>query len=259
MPIFSNEALKDRHIIVTGASGGIGKAIVDVIVDMGAKVTATGRNVEKLNEYFGSNPNVNIFPLDIDQTDQHENFLQQAISTFGNVYGLVNNAGTYERGPAEKLEAETFSKIMHTNWFATVLLTQKVYRHMISNQTGAIVNIASLSGLRGVRNNSAYVSSKFALVGFTQSLALEAIHHGIRVNAVCPGFVNTKMGVDAIRDRALQNGISYEEQVERLKREIPAGKIIEPYEVANVTAFLLTDAAYSIVGESIKISGGTVV
>lgn len=259
MSIFSKHALEDRHIIVTGASGGIGKAIVDVILEMGAKVTVTGRNVEKLNEQFAARPKVNIAPLDIDRTDQHEDFLQQAIATFGNVYGLVNNAGIYERAPLEKLEEETLSKIMHTNWLATVLLTQKVYRHMISNQTGAIVNIASLSGLRGVRNNSAYVSSKFALVGFSQSLALEAIHHGIRVNAVCPGFVNTEMGKDAIRDRALQNGISYEEQVERLKQEIPAGKIIEPYEVANVAAFLLTDAAYSIVGESIKISGGTVV
>lgn len=258
MSIFSNNALDGKHIIVTGASGGIGKAIVDTVKSMGALVTATGRDAEKLYSFYGLDPNINVQPLDIDRVDLHDAFIKQAISKFGNIYGLVNAAATFGRGPVDELEAEILEQTMHTNWFATVLFTQKIYRHMIPNKTGAIVNISSLSGLRGVHSNSAYVSSKFALVGFTQSLALEAIEHGIRVNAVCPGFVNTKMGVDAILDRATRNGISYEEQYEKLKKEIPAGKIIEPYEVANTTAFLLTDATFSIIGESIKISGGTV-
>jgi 3-oxoacyl-[acyl-carrier protein] reductase len=133
-----------------------------------------------------------------------------------------------------------------------------VYKEMIKQKNGAIVNISSLSGLRGRYGDSPYVSSKFALIGFTHSLALEAIEHRIRVNAVCPGYVDTEMGQNAILSSAQRNGLSYEEQLEKIKTDIPSSEIIKPIEVANTVAFLLTNAANNIVGESIKISGGAV-
>src|SRR5690606_5310852 len=116
----------------------------------------------------------------------------------------------------------------------------------------------SLSGLRGGYGHTAYAASKFALIGFTHCLAVEAIKHNVRVNAVCPGFVDTEMGYDVIRRQAAANRVSFEEQLERTNAGIPSGRTTTPEEVANAIAFLLTDAAASIVGESLKISGGAV-
>jgi 3-oxoacyl-[acyl-carrier protein] reductase len=120
------------------------------------------------------------------------------------------------------------------------------------------VNVSSLSGLRGTYGNSAYSASKFAITGFTQSFAVEAIEHNIRVNSVCPGFVDTDMGINAIKRKAGRESKSFEEKMKEVESGIPSGRITTAREVANTIAFLLTDAAENIVGESVKISGGSV-
>ncbi|WP_342431239.1 SDR family oxidoreductase [Neobacillus sp. FSL H8-0543] len=264
MSIFSNEALKNKHIIITGASGGIGRATVEVIASMGAKITASGRNTEKLKKLIEDYPgyDIAIVEADINKPQDRQALVDIAIKTHGPIFGLVNSAGTagggFGRQEVEHVDEELLTNVMHTNWTATVLLTQLVYKEMIKQKDGAIVNISSLSGLRGRYGASAYVSSKFALIGFTQSLALEAIEHRIRVNAVCPGYVETEMGQSAILSSSQRNGLSYEEQLEKIKTDIPSSEIINPIEVANTVAFLLTNATNNIIGESIKISGGAV-
>jgi 3-oxoacyl-[acyl-carrier protein] reductase len=124
--------------------------------------------------------------------------------------------------------------------------------------SGAIVNVASLSGLRGTYKSIPYCSSKFALVGFTQSLALEAVEHDIRVNAVCPGWVDTEMGREAIESKAEARGRGSDEQLERELEAIPSKKMSTPSDVANAVVYLLSDGSQNIVGESLKISGGSV-
>src|SRR5690606_7085642 len=128
----------------------------------------------------------------------------------------------------------------------------------IERKEGDIVNLASLSGLRGTYANAAYSASKFAVVGWTQSMALEAVDYGIRVNAVCPGYVDTEMARSSLRRKAERNQTSFAEELELAEKSIPSGRLSTALEVANTIAFLLTDAARNIVGESVKISGGSV-
>ncbi|WKA55632.1 SDR family NAD(P)-dependent oxidoreductase [Planococcus shixiaomingii] len=264
MPIFSTEALRDKHVLITGATGGIGYETAKLLVKMGARVTVTGRNQEKLEQLekellqTASKEQVFVQRADLAKQEERENLVGQAEKQLGFISGLVNSAGIGGGNLVEELDEETLDRVMNLNFKYTLLLTQAVYRKMLEKQEGAIVNLASLSGLRGTHGGTAYAASKFAVVGWTQSMALEAIEHGIRVNAVCPGYVDTEMAWNGIRRRAEKNGISFEEGMKNAASEIPSGRLSTPEEVANTIAFLLTDAAGNIVGESLKISGGSV-
>lgn len=190
-----------------------------------------------------------------------EKLVNEAESKYGFISGLVNSAGIGGGAPVHDLEKDVIEKIMELNFFATFRLTQLIYQKMIDKKEGSIVNISSLSGLRGTYGNSAYAASKFAVIGWTQSMALEAIEHNIRVNAVCPGYVETNMARDSIKGKAEKKNISFDKAMEEAVQSIPcipSGRLTKPEEVANTIAFLLTDAASNIVGESVNISGGNV-
>lgn len=263
MQIFSKEALKGRHIVVTGATGGIGYEAAKEIVKAGGDVTITGRKKEKLAELKDECATINrearvcMVIADLNEDQGREQIVSEAKRQVGPVHGLVNSAGVIGGGPLDELNEDEMRKIMELNFFSTVLLTQAVFEEMKENG-GSIVNLSSLSGLRGTYGNTAYSGSKFAITGFTQSFAYEAIEHGIRVNAVCPGYVDTEMGQEAIRGKGEREGRSYEEQRELAEQGIPSGRISSPEEVARSIVYLLTDAAENIVGESLKISGGSV-
>ncbi|WLD92516.1 SDR family NAD(P)-dependent oxidoreductase [Alkalihalobacillus sp. AL-G] len=264
MSIFAIDALEGRHILITGASGGIGSETAKTLVKMGAKVTLTGRDTKKLDlikqELLEITPpgNVYIHIADLTNEQEQEQLVDCAEKELGIIYGLVNSAGASGGEVVEKINKDDLELIMELNYTATVMLSKTVYIRMKGNLEGKIVNVSSLSGLRGTYGNTAYAGSKFALIGFTQSFALEAIRNGINVNAVCPGYVNTAMARKAIEARAKRNGLEYEEQLKQAKEEIPSEHLTEPEEVASTIAFLLTDAAPNIVGESIKLSGGSV-
>jgi 3-oxoacyl-[acyl-carrier protein] reductase len=266
MTIFSKDALKDQHIIITGATGGIGWETALACAAAGANITITGRNEDKLVtlkgkcEKLNSNNSVHLFSADLDAEEERECLLTGAIDEIGPVTGLVNAAGITGGGVLEDLKEDDLRKVLELNFISTVLFTQLVYRHMLEKkpEKGAIVNVSSLSGLRGTPGSSAYAGSKFALIGFTQSLAVEAAERGIQVNAVCPGYVDTNMGRDSIARKGKKFGRSYEEQLKKAEAGIPSGRISSPEEVANTIVFLLTGAAENLVGESVKISGGNV-
>ncbi|WP_082235645.1 SDR family NAD(P)-dependent oxidoreductase [Halobacillus massiliensis] len=261
MTLFSKEALADNHILITGATGGIGYHTAIEAVKAGAKVTVTGRNEEKLEnlkEECEKNGEVFVCPADLNDREDRNRLISQAQKEYGPITGLVNSAGISGGGSIETLSEEDLRNVMELNYFSAVLLTQEIYKHMKEKGRGSIVNISSLSGLRGTHSNIAYSASKFALTGFTQSLAVEAVENNIRVNSVCPGFVDTEMGRQAIKKKGEREGRSYEEQLEKAKNGIPSGKLSTPEEVARSIVFLLSDAASNIVGESLKISGGSV-
>ncbi|MTH53641.1 SDR family NAD(P)-dependent oxidoreductase [Bacillus mangrovi] len=264
MSIFSHEALKDQHILITGATGGIGYETAKACAAAGAHITITGRNEDTLASLKGEceelspQSNVFLFSADLASPDDRKALIEAAEEENGPVTGLVNAAGIAGGAPLEELEEDLLRSIMELNFTSAVLLTQDVYRRMQKSGSGSVVNVSSLSGLRGTAANSAYAGSKFALIGFTQSFAAEAIGHGIRVNAVCPGYVDTKMGRDSIARKGERYGKSYEEQLKQAEALIPSGRISTPEEVAQTILFLLTGAAGNIVGESIKISGGSV-
>ncbi|GGD00562.1 3-hydroxyacyl-CoA dehydrogenase [Thalassobacillus devorans] len=264
MFVFKEDALNGRHILVTGATGGIGYETAKAAVRSGAAVTITGRNEEKLEELrqacqeISSDAKVFVQKADLTSEEDRAKLVEAAVEANGTIDGLVNSAGIGGGGPVKDLSEEDLRKIMELNYTATVLLTQLVYENMREADSGAVVNLSSLSGLRGTKGNSAYSASKFAVTGFTQAFAHEAIEENIRVNAVCPGFVDTSMGLNAIRKKGEREGRSFEEQMKVVEEGIPSGRITKAEEVANTIVFLLSAAAENVVGESVKISGGSV-
>lgn len=264
MSIFSSDSLAHKHILITGATGGIGYETAKTVAAMGARITVTGRNEEKLHqlkkELLQLTDGEKIFVKSADLADgkSREELVASAENGLGFINGLVNSAGIGGGNVVEKLDEETLEHVMNLNFKATFLLTQLIYIKMLEKEEGDIVNLASLSGLRGTYGNTAYAASKFAVVGWTQSMAVEAIEHNIRVNAICPGYVDTEMAWNSIKKKAKKEGSSFEEEMEEAKNSIPSGRLSTPEEVANTIAFLLTDAARNIVGESLKISGGSV-
>lgn len=264
MTIFSSEALAHKHVLITGATGGIGIETAHALASMGARITITGRNKEKLEklekELLGQMDaeRLCVQEADITKAEDRLQLVERAEKKLGFINGLVNSAGISGGKRVEELDEAFLTEMMQLNFVSTVLLTQEVYRKMLDQKEGDIVNLASLSGLRGTYGNTAYSASKFAVVGWTQSMAAEAIGHGIRVNAVCPGYVDTEMARNSLRKKAERNGTSFEEELENAKEDIPSGRLSTALEVANTIAFLLTDAAGNIVGESLKISGGSV-
>ncbi|MDQ0428685.1 NAD(P)-dependent dehydrogenase (short-subunit alcohol dehydrogenase family) [Planomicrobium stackebrandtii] len=264
MTIFSSEALAHKHILITGATGGIGTEAALTLAAMGASITITGRNKEKLEqlkaELLRKMPVDRLCVQQADLTDPADRMrlIEQAERKLGFINGLVNSAGVSGGKRVEEIDEAFLAEMMNLNFVSTFLLTQEVYSKMLEKKEGNIVNLASLSGLRGTYGNTAYSASKFAVVGWTQSMAVEAIGHGIRVNAVCPGYVDTEMARNSLRKKAERNGTSFEEELDNAKKEIPSGRLSTALEVANAIAFLMTDAAGNIVGESLKISGGSV-
>ncbi|GGM40896.1 3-hydroxyacyl-CoA dehydrogenase [Paraliobacillus quinghaiensis] len=262
--IFSGDALKQKHALITGASGGIGYATALLLIQMGADVTITGRNQAKLEELKReiiskkADANIHIHTANLTSDVERQKLVDTAEETFGTISLLINSAGILGNGKVEELSQTQIEQTMNLNYTVPILLSQQVFTKMKEKQEGAIINVASLSGLRGTFGGTAYCGSKFALIGFTQSFALEAIQHGIRVNAVCPGYVDTAMGRKSINDKADREGRTFEEQYQIASDGLPSGRITTPEEVANTIAFLLTDAAENIVGESVKISGGAV-
>ncbi|MEI3613610.1 SDR family NAD(P)-dependent oxidoreductase [Pseudogracilibacillus sp. SO30301A] len=264
MDIFSKESMNGKHILITGATGGIGYETAKVLASMGASISLTGRNeivLKELKEELLSITQSNkIFTQVADLTNDSErtSLIESCQKQHGDIYGLVNSAAISAGDVVEKLKKDDVINIMNINFISTLMLTQMVYKKMLKRREGNIVNVSSLSGIRGSFANTPYAASKFALIGFTQSMALEAIKSNIRVNAVCPGYVDTKMGREGIKRKALLKGVPFEEYLKTIENSIPSGRITKPKEVANTIAFLLTEASTNIVGESLKISGGSV-
>lgn len=264
MSIFSSDVFKGKHALVTGATGGIGYETAKVLAAMGADVTITGRKENVLNELKEDiesefpDAKVMLIVADLANASDREKLVRTSEEKFGPVSLLVNSAGITGGGVMEELTQEELERVMHLNFTVPILLTQEIYEMMKKNKEGAVVNVSSLSGLRGTVGGTAYVGSKFALNGFTQSFALEAIKHNIRVNAVCPGYVDTKMGRDGIQSKGERENRSFEEQLKLENEKLPSGRISTPEEVANTIAFLLSEAAENIIGEAVKISGGSI-
>lgn len=263
MTLFSTEAFKGKHVLITGATGGIGYETAKVMAKTGAAVTITGRKEDVLNkladEIREHVPEAKVVKVTADLADgvDRERLLQEAEEANGPVDLLVNSAGIMGGGIVEELTQTELEKVMHLNYTVPILLTQQVYTSMKKQGEGAVVNVSSLSGLRGVYGGTAYTGSKFALNAFTQSFAHEAIRNKVRVNAVCPGYVDTVMGREAINSKAQREGHSYEDQYKIESQNLPSGRITTAREVAHTIAFLLSDAAENIVGETVKISGGS--
>jgi NAD(P)-dependent dehydrogenase (short-subunit alcohol dehydrogenase family) len=240
--------LDGRRILVTGASLGIGRAVALAAAAAGAEVVLSARRREGLEalaaEIGAAGGSARVLPFDAADPAA----IRAAIASAGPLDGLVNNAGSVTREPFLEASEAEMDRILALNVKGAAIVAQEVARGIGSRGArGSIVNISSVVGLVGARNRSLYAASKHAVMGLTRSMALELGPLGIRVNAVCPGLVNTPLAADLMADQAF---------VAATSARIPLGRIMEPEDIAGPVVFLLSDAAAGVTGIALPVDGG---
>jgi 3-oxoacyl-[acyl-carrier protein] reductase len=238
--------LKNKNIIVTGASGGIGKSIVEKLHDKGANILATGTRLEKLKELQKKFTNIKILKFDISQHDKIEEFVNNATEELGGVLNsIVNNAGITKDNLAIRMNMEEWTNVIDINLTSTFLMSKYSIKKMLKNKSGKIINITSVVGHTGNVGQANYTASKAGIVAMSKSLALEYAKKNINVNCISPGFISTAM-TDQIDEKFKEAIIA----------KIPANRLGKPEDVANVVAFLSSKESDYINGETIHVNGG---
>ena len=256
--------LSNKVALITGGAKGIGKAIVEAFAGEGAIVVIGDVDEEEAESTVSAVrkkfEGTRIFWYKLDVTDRRNatDVIQSILASFGKIDLLVNNAGVSTMAPVVDLTDWDWDFNMNVNAKGTFIMSQLVVRSMIERGIkGKIINIASQAGRRGFPLLAHYCASKFAVIGFTQSLALEVARYGITVNAVCPGFVKTGMQEREIEWESKLRGVSPQEVVKSYIETIPLGRLQEPEDVANVVLFLASSFADYITGASIEANGGS--
>ena len=238
--------LKENNIIVTGATGGIGNSIVKKLYDAGANVLATGTKNEKLEELKKKFQNIQTFKFDISQTDNLENFIDDATKTLGGKLDcIVNNAGITQDNLAIRMSIEEWKKVIEINLTSTFLICKFAIKKMLKNKKGKIINITSVVGHTGNLGQTNYTASKAGIVAMSKSLAIEYAKKNININCISPGFIKTAM-TDKIDEKFKEVIIS----------KIPSARLGEPEDVANAVIFLASPHSDYINGETLHVNGG---
>ncbi|MGS2720062.1 3-oxoacyl-ACP reductase FabG [Paraglaciecola aestuariivivens] len=232
--------------LVTGASRGIGKAIAQQLVAMGAKVigTATSDNgAQAIGEYLGEHGAGKV--LDVANPDSMQTLLDEINAEFGSIDILVNNAGITRDNLLMRMKDDEWQSIMDTNLTSIFKMSKAVLRGMMKKRHGRIINIGSVVGSTGNPGQANYAAAKAGVIGFSKSMAREVASRGITVNVVAPGFIDTDM-TKALTD----------EQKESIFKDIPANRLGDPKEIAATVGFLASNEAAYITGETIHVNGG---
>jgi len=240
--------------LVTGGSRGIGKAIVLAFAERGCSVTFCYRSDHAAAEAVCAVGRQAGWPAravcaaqaDAGQSDQVERLVAGVLAQHGRIDILVNNAGEFPRRPFVEISDAEWERVLRTNLYSAFYCSRAALPAMMEAKQGAIINMASISGRRGSAFHAHYAAAKGGLLALTRSLAKEAIPHGIRVNAVSPGRIDTDMMVMGYTP----------DEAGRLLRDVPLGRLGTPEEVAEVVVFLASDASRYLVGETIEINGG---
>ncbi len=238
--------LKNKNIIVTGASGGIGNSIIDKLNENGANILATGTRIEKLNELKSKFSKVKIMKFDISQNDKIEEFIENATNELGgNLDCLINNAGITQDNLAIRMSFDEWKKVIDINLTSTFLLSKFAIKKMLKNKFGKIINITSVVGHTGNLGQANYTASKAGIIAMSKSLALEYAKKNININCISPGFIKTAM-TDKIDEKFKEIIIS----------KIPSARLGDPNDIANAVIFLASNQSDYINGETLHVNGG---
>ena len=239
-------SLKDKNIIVTGASGGIGNSIVEKLNHNGANILATGTRIEKLEELKEKFSNIKILKFDISQHDKIEEFIENATKELGGSLDcIVNNAGITKDNLTIRMSLEEWSKVININLTSTFLMCKYSIKKMLKNKSGKIINITSVVGHTGNVGQANYTASKAGIVAMSKSLAIEYAKKNINVNCISPGFISTAM-TDQIDEKFKETIIA----------KIPSNRLGKPEDIANAVNFLSSDQSDYINGETLHVNGG---
>ena len=236
---------KDKKILITGASGGIGHALVKKFVSLNANVLATGTKTEKLDSLKKEFPNINILKFDISEHSKIEEFVENVYSQLVGLDVLINNAGVNKDNLSIRMKEDEWKKVIDINLGSTFLLCRSAIKKMLKNKYGRIVNITSIVGHTGNLGQANYAASKAGIIGMTKSLALEYAKKNITLNCVSPGFIRTNMTENILESVKVI-----------LTSRIPMSKLGSGEDVANSVAFLSSDEASYITGETMHVNGG---
>ena len=236
---------KNKKILITGATGGIGVALVKKFVSLEGKVLATGTKTEKLDALKKDFPNIDVLKFDISDHPKIEEFIENVSSQLTGLDILVNNAGINMDNISLRMKDEEWKKVIEVNLGSTFFLCKYAIKKMLKNKYGRIVNITSVVGHTGNIGQANYAASKAGINGMSKSLAIEYAKKNITINCVSPGFIQSKMTDNIVESiKAV------------LTSRIPMAKLGTGEDVSNTVAFLSSDAASYITGETIHVNGG---
>lgn len=234
--------------IVTGGARGIGKAVTARLVAGGAKVAIFGRNLEAAESYVKELPagQAKAYMVDVGNSEQVDASVKQVLADFGKIDILVNNAGITKDGLMMMMKNPQIDDVLGINLKGPMYMIRAVCRGMIKQQSGSIVNITSVVGITGNAGQANYSAAKAGLIGVTRSLSKEFGKKNVRVNAIAPGLIETDMA-----------GKLNDEQRAALTANVALGRIGQPQEIAEAVAFLASDKASYITGQTLIVDGGT--
>ena len=238
-------SFKNKNILITGATGGIGNELVKKFVSLGGNVLGTGTKAEKLDLMKKNFPNIKIKKFDISEHSRIEEFIDNATFELGGLDILINNAGTNADNLSLRMKEGEWKKVIDINLTSTFLLSKYSIKKMLKNKFGRIVNITSVVGHTGNLGQTNYAASKSGILGMSKSLALEYAKKNITINCVAPGFIVSNMTLNIAEKVKLY-----------LTSRIPMGKLGTGEDVSNCVAFLSSDQASYVTGETIHVNGG---
>ena len=239
-------SLKNKNIIITGASGGIGNSIVKKLHESGANILATGTRLEKLEELKKKFNDIKILKFDISQHEKIEEFINNATNELGGTLDcMVNNAGITKDNLTIRMNFEEWTKVIDINLTSTFLMSKYAIKKMLKNKSGKIINITSVVGHTGNVGQVNYTASKAGIVAMSKTLAIEYAKKNINVNCISPGFISTAM-TDQIDEKFKETIIS----------KIPSNRLGKPEDIANAVVFLGSDKSDYINGETLHVNGG---
>jgi len=236
---------KNKKILITGASGGIGSELVKKFVSLGGEVLGSGTKTEKLDLIKKKFPNIKVKKFDISEHSRIEEFIENVFLELGGLDILINNAGINEDNLSLRMKDEEWKKVIDVNLTSTFLLSKHAIKKMLKNKYGRIVNVTSVVGHTGNTGQSNYSASKAGIIGMSKSLAIEYAKKNITINCVSPGFIVSDMTMNIAEKVKLY-----------LTSRIPMGKLGTGEDVSSCVAFLSSSQASYITGETIHVNGG---